>query len=671
MTSPRALRLRSPVALAVTSAVAVSLVLAVGSFHPAAGTAAPVNLVIDLAAGHRTISPLIYGINGDVALDFPQSSAGGLADVLSRTRTTLLRLGGNRWTAYNWENNASNAGADWLYQNDDYLSASSTPGAAVDSTITAAQAAGAATIVTVPIGGYVAADTSPGGDVRNSGPSYLTTRFRQNNSSGGALSTTPNFGDGQVYQNQFVYWLTQAHPSADVRYELDNEPNDWNSTHAEINAANLTYSQLVARNLEYAAAIKAVTPTAKVGGPVLDGWQGQEDPVNSDGSSADYQAHGRFLDYYLRQLKTADTSAGHRIIDTLDLHWYPQVTPSLFNTDHGPAVVAAREQAPRSLWDPTYVGNSWITMYSTGGQAINLLPRVQQEIANLNPGMGLAISEWNYGGGQDISGGIATADTLGIFGRQGVGSAAFWPEFSPNEDWSYGAFAAFRNYDGRGAAFGDTAVQVNDSDPVNTSAYASTDSANPGRTVIVVINKNLTAQAATVQINGSTARTATVYTLTGASPLPQPANGLAANSPGTFAYTMPAQSVSIIVPAAGDPGVPAPPTDPAPGDDSPPVSAPGPVRSLRARYGRARANVRWDPPAAIGGAPITRYEYRTAKVAHNRRAAFGWTRWRSVGTARTVLISREVKIRYRVCVRAVNAIGAGPGTTLGLAVRAK
>ena len=32
---------------------------------------------------------------------------------------TFDRDGGNRWTAYNWETNASNAGSDYLYENDD------------------------------------------------------------------------------------------------------------------------------------------------------------------------------------------------------------------------------------------------------------------------------------------------------------------------------------------------------------------------------------------------------------------------------------------------------------------------------------------------------------------------------------------------------------------------
>ena len=62
---------------------------------------------------------------------------------VASTRTTALRMGGNRWTAYNWENNASNAGSDWCFQNDGLLSSSDTPGEAVKPTITQAKNAGA------------------------------------------------------------------------------------------------------------------------------------------------------------------------------------------------------------------------------------------------------------------------------------------------------------------------------------------------------------------------------------------------------------------------------------------------------------------------------------------------------------------------------------------------
>ena len=50
-------------------------------------------------ASRHPISPYIYG-----------TSQGDWAGRSRRLR--LGRLGGNRWTAYNWETNASNAGAD-------------------------------------------------------------------------------------------------------------------------------------------------------------------------------------------------------------------------------------------------------------------------------------------------------------------------------------------------------------------------------------------------------------------------------------------------------------------------------------------------------------------------------------------------------------------------------
>ena len=84
-------------------------------------------------------------------------------------------MGGNRWTAYNWENNASNAGSDYNYQNDSLLGTTHVAGDPVRVQVAAAQAANAAALVPVPITGWVAADklgTSVLGDP-------ITRRFRQ------------------------------------------------------------------------------------------------------------------------------------------------------------------------------------------------------------------------------------------------------------------------------------------------------------------------------------------------------------------------------------------------------------------------------------------------------------------------------------------------------------
>ena len=65
-----------------------------------------VDIKIDTTKDRTPISPYIYGTNQDIARD---------------TNYTARRLGGNRMTGYNWENNASNAGNDWQHSSDNYL----------------------------------------------------------------------------------------------------------------------------------------------------------------------------------------------------------------------------------------------------------------------------------------------------------------------------------------------------------------------------------------------------------------------------------------------------------------------------------------------------------------------------------------------------------------------
>ena len=59
---------------------------------------------IDLTAGNKKLSPYIFGIND--------------AGMLDNVTVNAVRQGGNRYSAYNWENNFSNAGADWKNNSD-------------------------------------------------------------------------------------------------------------------------------------------------------------------------------------------------------------------------------------------------------------------------------------------------------------------------------------------------------------------------------------------------------------------------------------------------------------------------------------------------------------------------------------------------------------------------
>ena len=527
---PRAARL---VALAAILALLASGCL----FSPGDPGAADVTFTIDTSQANHPISPLIYGLN------FPSAAT------LAATRATVLRLGGNRWTAYNWETNASNAGSDYCFENDNYLSSSTTPGAAVLPTVQEAKNAGAAAIVTVPIVDYVAGDEQAVCNIQNQA-NYLALHFKRNEpTKGSAFSLTPNQTDGYVYQDEFVNWLKQAVPGANVLIQLDNEPDLWSSTHAEVHPSPVTYAELIQRDAVYALAIKNVWPSVKVLGPVNYGYEGF---VNLQGAS-DSAADGNFLDYYLTQIAATSNYVGKRLIDDLDVHWYPEATGGGHRiTDDASgdsaAEIAAREQAPRSLWDPTYTEDSWITNDVTHAP-IDLIPWIQGKIAAHYPGTGLSMTEWDYGGANEISGAIADADVLGIFGQKGVDAATYWP-LASNETFSMAAFEAFRNYDGNGACFGDTSILASSSDVPTATVYASMNAANHNQVTIVAINKATTAKTAAIKLTAEASfKSAKVYTVTSAKAAPQAAGTITPKAQNAWLYTMPAQSVSIIVPS--------------------------------------------------------------------------------------------------------------------------
>jgi hypothetical protein len=435
------------------------------------------------------ISPYVYGHNHP---DW------------KKTGWTLARSGGNRMTAYNWETNASNAGSDWQHQNDNLLGAD-VPGEAVRGAVAAAHERGAACVVTIPCAGYVAADKKGGGDV-NKSPDYLKTRFFPSLSrKPGPFAETPDLADGKVYQDEFVAWLEKKCAGASIFYALDNEPDLWPSTHARIHPAKVRYDEICRLNAEYAEAVKRVAPKALVFGFVSYGWHGF-----TTLQDAPDRAGRDFLDVYLAEMAAAEKKAGKRLVDVLDVHFYPEARGAkvrVMEDDATPEVAAARVQSPRSLWDPTYKESSWIP------GPIRLLPRLREKIDKAYPGTKLALTEYYYGGGGDISGALAQADVLGIYGREGVFAAALWHLGRTDDRFITAAFAMFRNFDGEGGAFGESGLEVSGGDPAKASLYASVDA--KGRKVFVAINK--TAAPLKLQIGPGRA---SAWRLTSAEPRP-------------------------------------------------------------------------------------------------------------------------------------------------------
>ncbi|MGV3614406.1 MAG: glycoside hydrolase family 44 protein [Fimbriimonas sp.] len=491
----------------------------------------PILVTTDVRGPFRLISPYVYGYND--------------GDWNGRHRyLTLARKGGNRMTAYNWENNASNAGSDWNHQNDSYLGGGDIPGEAYRAEMETALNGGKAFLVTIPLVDYVAADKNGDGDVAWT-PNYLQVRFKQNRAKkGSAFAYPPNTGDAFVYQDEFVSWLEQkfANRTRPIFYCLDNEPDLWQETHARIHPDNPGYQELWDRSKGMSNAIKDVVPNATVFGPVSYGFSGYVRLQNApDHNNRD------FLDWYMQQNRAHQLATGRRLIDVMDLHWYPEAYGDgqrVIVAGSSAGLVQARIQAPRSLWDPTYRENSWIAndWYNA---PIRLIPRLKQSIAANDPEMKLAFTEYYYGGGGHISGGIAQADVLGVFGREGVFAANLWRMQAENS-FIDAAFDAFRNYDGRGSTFGDLSLNTTTSNVAEVTAYTSKFSNGRPGTVSVVINKAGASRNVELWLKGGRFSTVSTYSLTSA------AAGMRPNRIGTkqgekVVLKLPAMSVNVVV----------------------------------------------------------------------------------------------------------------------------
>ena len=275
-------------------------------------------------------------------------------------------------------------------------------------------------------------------------------------------------------------------------------------------------------------------------------------------NASDSKADGDFLSWWLGQMKAAGASWGKPVVDgwtctgtrrrSGQRRQWRAATNSPDRRQHDGAARGrgAARGSTRSLWDPTTSRRAGSPTCSETSHHAH--PALKSKIAANYPGIKLSFSEWNYGGGSDISGGIAEADALGIFGREGLDMATSWnwPDSAGDNQYEIAALGAFRNYDGKGAHFGDTSVHAVTTDDASSSVYASLDSAS-GFITIVAINKTTAPLKAGIAITAPAVAGLSARTLTGSGPTLQissTAPTVAAQN--AFTYTMPAMSVSVL-----------------------------------------------------------------------------------------------------------------------------
>ncbi|MEM7127644.1 MAG: glycoside hydrolase family 44 protein [Chloroflexota bacterium] len=458
----------------------------------------PIDMVldVDVASERRAIAPAIYGINyGDESL-------------LTTLRPGVRRWGGNASTRYNWQLDVANRASDWFFENipEEVANESSLPsGSSADKFVAMNQLLGIKTIMTMPMIGWTPKS-------REFACSYPVNKYGEQQSVDPSNSTCGNglTRDGTpllaeptdtsvaidaTYVSEWITHLVTSFGTAAeggvTYYSLDNEPMLWHLTHRDIHPEPVSYDELYARTVEYAAAIKEADPSAMTLGPAVWGWTAyfysalDQSEVNGVlNQNADRAAHGNlpFLAWYLQKMSEYEQENGVRLLDYLDVHYYPQGQRVALGPVGSERTQALRLRSTRSLWDASYVDESWIN------EPVRLIPRLQEWIDEYYPGTKIAFSEYNWGGLESINGALTQADLLGILGREGVDLATLWDPLNVNAPYTF-AFRLYRNYDGSGSEFGDISVHAESADTDQLAIYAAQRTSD-GALTILLINKD-------------------------------------------------------------------------------------------------------------------------------------------------------------------------------------
>jgi hypothetical protein len=526
-----------------------------------------VTVNVDLNANRHPINPNIYGV------------AHATTAQLNDLNSPLNRNGGNNTTRYNWQLNADNRGNDWYYES--IGDSSGTAGERGDTFFASSRAASAQAMLTVPMIDWVAklganrsklasfsiakygAQTgsdwqwfSDAGNGILANGQYVTG----NDPNDANVPSNSSFQQGWV-QHLVSRWGTNA--NGGLRYYiLDNEPSIWHATHRDIHPTGATMDEIKNKILDYAGKIKAVDPSALVVGPEEWGWSGyllsgydqQYGSTHGWSFLPDRNNHGGadYLPWLLDQLRRDNTATGKRLLDIFTVHHYPQ--GGEFSDDVSSSMQLRRNRSTRSLWDASYVDESWIN------DRVQLIPRLKNWVNTYYPGTLIGITEYNWGAENHINGATTQADILGIFGREGPDTAARWTTPASSTP-TYKAMKMYRNYDGNKSTFGNTSIGTTTANPDAVAAFAAQRSTDGALTVMVISKYPSGSTPATINLanfahNGG----AQVWQLTAANAINRLADiGISGNS---FGVTLPPQSITLFV-VAGNLNVPSPPSAPS------------------------------------------------------------------------------------------------------------
>ncbi|HMD76955.1 MAG TPA: glycoside hydrolase family 44 protein [Terracidiphilus sp.] len=510
-----------------------------GSITVTAGSTA-VTVNIDVLANRHQISPFVYGNNDQTIAD------------ISDVGYTYSRWGGNDASNYNWQLQTRNSVADWYFE--DY-------GGAGDQVqlITNTQNAGSHALTTMAMMDWVAGEAE---NSSNRNWSYSVAIYGAqcsvdpNNTDAGdgletdcktpvttnavttayypLVDTAPNCPAGTASQTTCIDRKTWAKalatafgsgtctvpysPIASCHfYDMDNEPDIWNGTHRDVHPVASGYDELANLYETEATNLKAWDPAAVRFGPVFCCWWFYWNGANGN----DKAAHGGidFLPWWLNQIYWFDQINGARTLDVFDIHAYADCGPTTNFTNA--QLQAATVKCAGYYWDPATVNpdmdNTWTANEEPNPGIPFHIPRFKAMVNAIYPGTPLSYTEWGAGlaqnAGSDFSTAIADADTLGVFGREGLSFASRWDGPSPGTA-EYEAWKLYTNYDGAHHMFEPLSISAaNNGNSDLFSSFASLNSTGTTMTIMVLNKDPQNTAQVTFNLSGFSASSYVAYTL--------------------------------------------------------------------------------------------------------------------------------------------------------------
>jgi hypothetical protein len=457
-----------------------------------AGRAFAADITVDASSGKKPVSPAIYGKNNSLSDDSSRPKTKAEWQIFRDAGVRLFRdTGGNNSTKYNWRLKLSSH-PDWynnVYAHDWNFIAKSIQDNTPD----------AGGLFSFQLIGWAAANKDNNFNDWGYNGSQWWSGVNNNWAGGGG----PDNGDGDpgAYLEEWTAdstagildrWFGARGLGFDksrFRYwNMDNEPEIWQSTHDDVVTSPMPAEEFLGKYFAVAKKARALFPEIKLLGPVpANEWQWY---AWNTGKIASGGKNYTWLEYFIKRIAEEQQTSGVRLLDVLDLHFYPYETK--------PADIL---QLHRIWFDRkyNYPGANGVKTSGPGGWDNGITREYifgrcgDWLVKYLGPdhGVTFGVSEMGVKGDDPNVTASWYASTLGVFADEGVEVFTPW-------DWKIGMWEVLHLF----SRYGKTArVSSVSSDSVAVSAYSTVNGVGDSLTVILV-NRDLSqSRDATVSLS--------------------------------------------------------------------------------------------------------------------------------------------------------------------------